>query len=43
MTDLTGTKIVSAQRQIAIKRQLLDVFEIRPIKRPSKQDSAPAA
>jgi [protein-PII] uridylyltransferase len=43
VTDLTGAKIVSPQRQIAIKRQLLDVFEIRPIKRPSKQDSAPAA
>jgi [protein-PII] uridylyltransferase len=43
VTDLTGAKIVSPQRQIAIKRQLLDVFEIRHLNAYKKQESTPAA
>mgnify|MGYP003344065214 CR=1 FL=1 len=43
VTDLTGAKIVSPQRQIAIKRQLLDVFEIRSLNPSKRQETTPAA
>jgi len=35
VTDLTGAKIISPQRQVTIKRQLLDVFKGRLVKSPT--------
>ena len=41
VTDLTGAKIVSPQRQATIKRQLLDIFGSRSEQRLAKGLSAP--
>jgi [protein-PII] uridylyltransferase len=41
VTDLTGAKIVSPQRQATIKRQLLDVFGLRPERQLARGSSAP--
>jgi [protein-PII] uridylyltransferase len=42
VTDLTGAKIQSPQRQAAIKRHLLEVFHSPPEKRPAKGQNVAA-